>query len=111
MTAPALTPELQDLMEHEKVIEQGLHTFLDVGYALAHIRDGKKYRAAGYENFESYCQGRWQLSRARAYQLIDAAEIADGLSTNVDIPEPRNEAQVRPLAKLGTGEERQLAWT
>lgn len=37
MTAPvkALTPELSRLMEHEKTIEQGLATFVDVGHALA----------------------------------------------------------------------------
>lgn len=43
-----LTPELLDLMEHEKVIEQGLMTYIEVGVALAAIRDGRKYLAAGY---------------------------------------------------------------
>lgn len=33
-TGRDLAPELADLMEHEKVIEQGLATFVDVGNAL-----------------------------------------------------------------------------
>ena len=44
----ALSPELLDLMEHEKHIEQGLGTFVDVGCALLAIKAHKKYRAAGY---------------------------------------------------------------
>jgi SAM-dependent methyltransferase len=94
------TPELLDLMDHEKVIEQGLNTFIDVGNALLAIREGKKYRAAGYSTFESYCQQRWQLSRSTAYQLMDAASTASVLSANADKITPVNEAQVRPLAPL-----------
>ena len=53
MTTPAnvtaLTPELARLMEHERTIEQGLATFVDVGVALAAIRDGQMYQAKGFE--------------------------------------------------------------
>ena len=36
--------------------------------------------------FEEYCKERWEMSRPRAYQLIEAAEVMSNLSTIVDIP-------------------------
>lgn len=61
-----------------------------------------------YKTFEAYCKGAWDLSRPRAYQLIDAAEIKQNLSTNVDIL-PKTESQTRPLAKLKPDQQRE-AW-
>jgi hypothetical protein len=70
-----LTPALLDLMEHEKIIDQGLGTFIDVGNALAAIRDGEKWRALEEcGSFEAYCQTRWNLSSAHADELIVAAD-------------------------------------
>lgn len=104
-----LTPELLDLMEQEKVIEQGLGTFIDVGCALLTIRDGRKYRAAGYDTFEAYLEQRWDMTRSYGYRLISAAEIAGELSPTGDIPKPTSERQVRPLAAL-PADERADAW-
>jgi hypothetical protein len=73
---PAYTPALADLMEHEKVIEQGLGTFVEVGNALLAIRDGKKYRAAGFHSFDAYCRERWTMSRTHADRLIVASKLA-----------------------------------
>lgn len=98
--AESISPALLDLMEHEKVIEQGLNTFIDVGRALAAIRDGKKYKALGYANFEEYVGKRWNMSRRRAHHLVDAANTAEILCTNVHEIEPASEAQLRPLAPL-----------
>lgn len=105
-----LTPELLDLMQHEKAIEQGLSTFLDVGHALLAIKVDKKYRAAGYATFDDYCQRRWSISRERGRQLINAAITIDELPTIVGIPEPRSESQVRPLTVLDTPDDRADAW-
>ncbi|HVF12155.1 MAG TPA: methyltransferase domain-containing protein [Actinomycetota bacterium] len=111
LSPTSYTPELADLMEHEKVIEQGLATFIDVGWALMQIRDGKRYKAAGYSTFEDYCARRWDISRERGRQLIRAAELVDLLPTNVGIPVPKSEAQVRPLAPLkGDPEAAREAW-
>jgi len=99
-TAESISPALLDLMEHEKVIEQGLHTFVEVGRALAAIRDGKKYKASGYVTFEEYAGKRWNLSRKRAYDLISAADVVDVLSPIGDKTEPSTESQLRPLAPL-----------
>ena len=104
-TATELTPAMLDLFEHEKVIEQGLAGFVEVGLALLAIRDGKKYRHAGYATFEDYCQRRWSISKPRGHQLMSAAAIAQELetSTNVDLS-PNREAQVRPLRAVDPAE-------
>ena len=82
------------LADCEAVIERGLGTFIEVGAALAEIRDAGLYRE-GFETFEDYCRDRWDFSRPRAYQLIDAAEM----STTVDTALP-SERVARELAPL-----------
>jgi hypothetical protein len=94
---PDMTPGLLSLTEEEKIIEKGLGTFRDVGWALSRIQDGKKYRDAGYSTFERYCEQRWGLVRQQAYRTIEAAQTAEILSPNGDILQPRSESQLRPL--------------
>jgi hypothetical protein len=103
VTAPevleVLSPAETATLEHyEQIIEQGLNTFVEVGHALLVIRDQRLYRQS-HQTFEAYLQERWRISRPRAYQLIDAANVIDVVSTGVDIV-PANEAQARPLASL-----------
>jgi hypothetical protein len=109
--ARTYAPALADLMEHEKVIEQGLGTFIDVGNALVAIRDGKKYEAAGYLTFEIYCNKRWGFSRAYAYRVLAASETVRLLSPMGDTPAPATERQVRSLNQLRDKPERMReAW-
>jgi len=100
--------EQTELQEMEGVIETGLRTFYEVGCALAAIRDSRLYRET-HDNFEEYCRDRWDMSRPRAYQLVESASVKENLSTIVDI-QPVNEAQTRPLTKLGTKQLQQEAW-
>lgn len=65
--------ERDRLHQYETVIEHGLTTFVEVGEALAAIRDARLYRAE-YATFEDYCQERWSMGRRRADQLIGAAQ-------------------------------------
>lgn len=88
-----LTPELLDLMDHEKVIDQGLGTWFEVGSALLAIRDGKKYKAAGYSTFEDYCQRRWGFTRQHGGRLIRAAELALAMEPTGSIPATEREAR------------------
>lgn len=94
------------LTELEIVIEHGLQTFVDVGTALMEIRDSRLYRET-HGTFEEYCRERWGLSRPRAYQLIEAAEVAGNLSTIVD-KLPSTESQTRPLASLPADTQREV---
>lgn len=100
----------QDLDRLEAVISRNLRSsFYEVGSALMEIRNRELYRdVKGYETFESYCKAEWDMSRPRAYQLIDAIQVKENLSTIVDIT-PSTESQARPLAKLEPEQQRK-AW-
>jgi hypothetical protein len=94
----------------ETIIERGRQTFIEVGTALMTIREKRTYRADGWGTFEEYCAERWGWTRGRAYQLMDAATVAIDVSTNVDIPAPRNEGQARELVRVADPEERRSVW-
>ena len=70
--------ELDELVKLEKIIERGRQTFVDVGIALAEIRDKRLYRES-FGTFEEYCKTRWGFSRRHSYRLLEASEIADDL--------------------------------
>ena len=63
------------LAELEKVIAKGQKTFVEVGLALAEIRDVRLYKRE-YGSFSEYCRAKWGWERAHAYRLIDAADVA-----------------------------------
>lgn len=93
-----LTPiETARLENAEIVIADGLSGFIKVGKALAEIQEGRLYRET-HATFDEYLKAKWNLSRSRGYQLIEAAEVAEAVSTNggqID-----NERQARELAKV-----------
>jgi hypothetical protein len=111
MNAIITTDTDRSLDELETIIEQGIATFVEVGMALAEIRDRRLYTQQGYDTFEAYCHERWNLSRSYAHRLIDASHVASVVSREtssllpignksdeiLDIP---NEAQARELARL-----------
>lgn len=108
-----LTPELVDLMEHEKVIDQGLASFVDVGNALLAIKAGRKYKHAGYDTFEDYCQRRWSITPQHGRRLAVAAATVEALARDLEPIGsilPTAESQVRPLAAL-PAPERAEVWT
>lgn len=96
---PLTAAEIQAFAGYEATIAAGLQTFVAVGQALLAIRDQRLYRH-DYATFEAYCTERWGMSRPRAYQLMEAANVVGHLSTIVDTPLPANEAQARPLTAL-----------
>lgn len=89
----------RSLDECEQVIAKGLATFVEVGDALAEVRDLRLYQAS-HDTFEAYCDERWGLSRKRAYDLIGASEVVGALSPIGDTPMPTNESQARALRPL-----------
>ena len=54
--------EQDELTILETTIESGLHSFMEVGNALAEIRDKRLYRAA-FGSFTDYCRERWGIER------------------------------------------------
>ena len=87
------------LAECERVIERGLKTFIEVGDALALIREERLYRDT-HATFEEYCRGRWDFDSSRARQLISAAKTVT-LVTVGGQPAPASERVVRELRRAG----------
>ena len=65
----------QRLAELEKTIARGKKTFVEVGLALAEIRDLRLYRRE-YGGFSEYCRDKWGWTKQHAYRLIEAAPVA-----------------------------------
>lgn len=86
------------LAEKEAVIENGLAGFLAIGKALRGIRDERLYRE-NFDNFETYLSGRWGMSRARAYQLMEALDLSTIVDNAGALP-LANEGQLRALAPI-----------
>lgn len=107
LAGPLTDSEQATLAEHEQVIEKGLKTFIEVGTALAAIREGRLYRTT-HQTFETYCRERWNFNRHRASQLISAVDVVTNV-TSVGLPAPANEGQARELAKV-PAEDRADVW-
>ena len=107
--AAALEPisldESRDLIRLEGIVEMGLQTFVQVGEALAEIRDRRLYRTE-HHTFDAYLDKKWKISRAHACRLIQSAETAKLLPTGNG---PKSERQARPLAALPAAQ-RAEAW-
>jgi len=71
---------------------------------LMEINERKLYRDT-HGTFEAFVSERWGISRQRAYQLMDAAEIKSDLSTirrQSITDQIDTEFQLRELTKVGT---------
>jgi hypothetical protein len=96
------------LAELEQIISDGLRTFVEVGSALARIRDEKLY-AAEHKTFEAYVRVRFDMKRRYAYYVIAAAAVVHNCA-QAGLPPPSNEAQARELAKLAKPVDQVQAW-
>jgi len=85
--------ESQRFEELEKLIAKGQKTFVEVGLALAEIRDLRLFKRE-YSGFEEYCRKKWGWTRQHAYRLIDAAPVGEGH------PLVANERAARELGKV-----------
>ncbi len=107
---PLTSEEHCRLESCEATIRQGLRTFFAVGKALMEIRDARLYRQT-HPTFEAYVQSVLALSRPRAYELIDSAQVMTDLSGIRDIARlPMNEAQAIELRRWKTPQERIQKW-
>jgi hypothetical protein len=90
-----LTPAERDrLAELKAVVDRGIKTFVEVGLALAEIRETRLYRET-HPTFEMFCREHWGFAASRARQLIGAAELVGVTGVT-----PANEAQARQLIPL-----------
>ena len=89
--------ESQRLAELEKTIGRGQKTFVEVGLALAEIRDVRLYKRE-YSSFKEYCEKKWGCTKQHAYRLIEAAPVGEGH------PLVTNERAARELGKVPTAQ-------
>lgn len=66
-------PERKRFVECEQIIQKGLNTFLEVGHALAEIRDQRLYRET-HKDWAHYCKDIWDLTKRYADMQIQAHE-------------------------------------
>ena len=97
MTNGLTVVERKSLTQHEATIERGLRDFVEVGNALAAIREDKLYRAT-HKTFEAYCRERWDLSKTHCNRLIGASQVMERLAPIGVIP--TTESQIRPLTTI-----------
>jgi hypothetical protein len=71
------------------------------------LKDGRLYRET-HKTFEEYCKEKWEIKRQRAYELIDAAKVAENLSEISD-KIPSRESHTAPLFHLEP-EQQKKAW-
>jgi hypothetical protein len=95
----------QLLRNNETIIARCEGAFVESGLALKAIQDGEQFKAAGFKNFETYCEKKWGYSKSYASRLIGAAEVFKVLEAKLSprSPKPTNENQVRPLTDLAKG--------
>ena len=82
--SPLSDEEAARLVGLEATIDRGLTTFMEVGSALVEIQDNKLYRATSL-SFEQYMMDRFNLNRARGYQLIEAAKVVNQIAEELKL--------------------------
>ena len=92
--------ESQRLEELEKTIARGQKTFVEVGLALAEIRDLRLYKRE-YGGFAEYCQAKWGWTKQHAYRLIEAAPVAKCHQLVTSESVARELAKVEPAQRAG----------
>lgn len=94
----------------EARVRAGLQTFVEVGEALAEIRDRDGYKLRGYATFEDYCEAEFGFSVRQGQRLIVAARTAAAVA-ELTGDAPANEAVAREIARVAHSPEvvRQVA--
>jgi hypothetical protein len=88
--------ESRDLLALEAVVCKGQKAFLEVGEALAEIRDRRLYRVK-FSSFDEYLDRQWGMSRSKACRLISASATAKLLPVGNTV---KAESVMRPFKKL-----------
>lgn len=100
-------PERKLLHEQEKIIANGIATFVGVGQALMVIREKRLYRLE-FSSFEDYCRSKWGFSKNHANRYIAAQTVVKNLEDVDSTIVPRVESQIRPLTLLKPSEQKRV---
>lgn len=83
----------------EAVIERGFQSFIEVGEALAEVREDELWREAGYTSWSDYLDKRWNFGASRARQIINASSFARELDSVTGLT-LSSERQAREIANI-----------
>lgn len=92
------TEERSKLDALEKIITKGKRSFVEVGLALAEIKEAKLYRQA-HKTFAEYCESKWGWTSAYANYTIQGAEVVKALPEKMTTI-VANEGQARALSSV-----------
>jgi hypothetical protein len=101
--------ESKRLAELEKMIARGKQTFVEVGLALAEIRDLRLYKRE-YGSFSEYCREKWGWERRYTDYVIAGAEAVKSLPEKVSTI-VLTETAARELAKIPTEQRAEVVQT
>lgn len=105
-----------DFARLDSIVRRGMATFIEVGRALAEIRDRELWRAGSHPSWAAYCLAVGGLTKIHANRLIKGSEVASNIAkvkpTGFTCPDvtPRAEWQIRPLHRLPDAERQSIAW-
>lgn len=103
---------VRSLEELENVVERGKMTFLEVGEALAEIRERGLYEERGYGDFASYCKARFGFGEHQGRRTIRVAETFRELegSLSSDTPAPPTLTHIDILRGIPEPDDRKELW-
>jgi len=108
MSTDLTTNDDQRLVECEAKIDQSLRSFIDIGDALLEIRESRLYRNS-HQNFEEYCQSRWNITKSRANQLISASRLVENLENeDANGVLPSSESVARELQRVDSDRQHEV---
>lgn len=130
--SPLSANENKRRAELEAVIDKNFKGFVQIGLALAEIRQSRLYRST-HRTFECYCADLWDMCKKRANQHIAATAVIMNLqndhncgqSYNIENKDenkkngnhgshfeysllPQNERQARPLTRLQPDQQKEV---
>jgi hypothetical protein len=72
--------DLDDFTRLDDMVRRGLATFIEVGKALAEIRDRELWRAGDHSSWAAYCLAVGGLTKIHANRLIKGSEVASNIT-------------------------------
>lgn len=94
--------------QDEIAVERGRSGYRAMGTALARIEGERLYRGQ-YATFGEYVVKHWELTPRQARRLIEAAEVAENVASEVERV-PANEAQALALVRIQDPADQRHVW-